>query len=174
VNIELVSFFVIASCAVASAILMILQRNPLMSAIYLIANFFCIALLYLMLHAQLLAVLQIVVYTGAIMVLVVFVIMLLNLGSEERLAEKLDFRKTLGVVLAMGFVMEMLYLFGFSSDAAVHDMIHSEATNLGTVESMGAALFSRFLLPFEVTSLLLLAAIVGAVVLAKKRPEPDR
>jgi len=162
-------FLVVASLAIASALLMILQKNPVMSAIYLIANFFCIALLYLLLQAQLLAVLQIVVYTGAIMVLVVFVIMLLNLGDETKLTEKFDVKKIAAVVLVTGFLIEMVYIFGFSGDGIGRMPMSSQAANLGTVESMGAALFTRFLLPFEVTSLLLLAAIVGAVVLARKQ-----
>jgi len=137
-----------------------------MSAISLIGNFFCLALLYLLLKAQVLAVLQIVVYTGAIMVLVIFVIMLLNLGDETKLTEKFDVRKIAGVVLATGFLLEMLYLFA-TGDADVPQS--ANAQEIGTIEAMGSAIFSRFLLPFEVTSLLLLAAIVGAVVLAKKR-----
>jgi NADH-quinone oxidoreductase subunit J len=162
-------FLTVASLAIASALLMILQKSPMMSAIYLIANFFCIALLYLLLQAQLLAVLQIVVYTGAIMVLVIFVIMLLNLGDEARLTEKFDAKKIAAVVLVTGFLIEMIYIFGFSGDGIGRTPMSPDAANVGTIESMGAALFARFLLPFEVTSLLLLAAIVGAVVLAKKQ-----
>lgn len=159
-------FFIVAACAIASALLVILQRNPVMSAISLIANFFCIALLYLLLKAQLLAVLQIVVYTGAIMVLVVFVIMLLNLGDERKLTEKFDVRKVAGVVFVAGFFLEMLYIFAMNPDPM---MMSPRADQLGTIEAMGSAMFTKFVLPFEVTSLLLLAAIVGAVVLAKKR-----
>jgi len=147
---------------------MILRRNPVMSAIALIANFCCIALLYLLLQAQLLAVLQIVIYTGAIMVLVIFVIMLLNLGDEERLTERYDLKKIVGAVIVFGFLLEMLYLFVFS-DFSEGPALHSDATNIGTVENIGRALFGKFLLPFEVTSLLLLAAIIGAVILAKRK-----
>lgn len=146
--------------------MVILQRNPVMSAISLIANFFCIALLYLLLKAQLLAVLQVVVYTGAIMVLVVFVIMLLNLGDDARVMEKVSFKKVAVVVLVTGFLLEMLYIFAVNADSRPPS---PQAEHIGTIEAMGSAMFTRFLLPFEVTSLLLLAAIVGAVVLAKKR-----
>jgi NADH-quinone oxidoreductase subunit J len=166
---ESIVFFVVAACAVASAVLMVLQRNPLLSAIYLVGNFFCIALLYLLLRAQLLAVLQIVVYTGAIMVLVVFVIMLLNLGNEEGLTERFDIRKIIGVILVCGFLLELLFIVGGKSDPTADSAFHPDAGSLGTVENMGTALFGRFVLPFEVTSLLLLTAIIGAVVLAKKR-----
>jgi NADH-quinone oxidoreductase subunit J len=116
----------------------------------------------------LLAVLQIVVYTGAIMVLVIFVIMLLNLGDETRLMEKFDVKKIAGVVLVTGFLLEMLYIFTTSESPLLPS---AQAEHLGTIEAMGSAMFTKFLLPFEVTSLLLLAAIVGAVVLAKKRSQ---
>ncbi len=152
---------------------MIMQRNPVMSAIYLIGNFFCIAALYLLMRAQLLAVLQVVVYTGAIMVLVVFVIMLLNLGNEENLKERFSIRTVVGVVLVFGFLLEMLYIFNVVGENLPAETLDTRAAEVGTVESMGRALFGRFLLPFEATSLLLLAAIVGAVVLAKRKKSPE-
>jgi len=169
VTFETLLFLFVAVAAVATAVLMILQRNPVMSAIYLIGNFFCIALLYLTLRAQLLAVLQIIVYTGAIMVLVVFVIMLLNLGDEKKLTEQYDLKRIVGVVVVFGLLLEMLFILGFSDGAAVKITQSNEAAVIGTVEQMGKALFGTFLFPFEVTSLLLLAAMVGAVVLAKRK-----
>lgn len=167
---ETILFFIVAAAGIAFATLMVLQRNPVMSAIYLIGNFFCIALLYLLLRAQLLAVLQVIVYTGAIMVLVIFVIMLLNLGDERKLSEQFDTKKIIGVVLVVGFLLEVLYLVGGAPPGASGAVLSPSAGSLGTVESMADAMFGRFLLPFEITSLLLLAAIVGAVVLAKRKP----
>ena len=162
-------FFFLAAFAITSAVLMVVQRNPVVSAIYLIANFFSLAALYLILRAQLLAVLQIVVYAGAIMVLVVFVIMLLNLGDERSLVERVNFRMLLGVTVALAFLLEMLYIFlGIWSEGGTEGL-HPDAAAVGTVESMGSALFGQYVFPFEITSLLLLAAIIGAVVLAKKR-----
>ncbi len=155
--------------AVVAAVFMVAQKNPMLSAISLIANFFCLAGLYLLLHAQLLAVLQIVVYTGAIMVLVIFVIMLLNLGDETKLIERFDMWKVAGIVLVAGFLLEMIYIFLWSSGAGSNASLPEQATRIGEVEAMGRAMFGKFLLPFEVTSILLLVAIVGAVVLAKKR-----
>ena len=166
---ETLAFFFLAAFAVTTAVLMVFQRNPVMSAICMIANFFSIAALYLLLRAQLLAVLQIVVYTGAIMVLVVFVIMLLNLGDETRLRERYDLNMAAGVVLAAGFVAEIVYIVFFSGDPSIRPTMDPRAGVMGTVEGMGGALFGRFLLPFEITSLLLLVAIIGAVVLAKKK-----
>jgi NADH-quinone oxidoreductase subunit J len=149
--------------------MMVLQRNPVMSAICLIGNFFSLAGLYLLLRAQLLAVLQIVVYTGAIMVLVIFVIMLLNLGDEERLRERYDYRKAVVIVLVAGFVAELATMLFSSDTPPMHAVMSPNAEAIGTVEGMGSVMFGRFVLPFEVTGLLLLAAIIGAVVLAKKK-----
>jgi NADH-quinone oxidoreductase subunit J len=170
VTTEAILFFILAAAAIVTAVLMIVQRNPVMSAIYLIANFFCLAALYLLLHAQLLAVLQVVVYAGAIMVLVIFVIMLLNLGDEQKLAERINIRLMIGVALAFGILLELLYLFLGPAAGEIPSGAGMNVGSIGTVESMGKALFGPFLLPFEITSLLLLAAIVGAVTLAKKQP----
>jgi len=168
VTAEPLFFFFLAAFAVTTAVLMILQRNPVMSAICLIANFFCLAALYLLLRAQLLAVLQVIVYAGAIMVLVVFVIMLLNLGDEEQIAERFNVPKIAGVVLVFGLLLEFVFIFALPKSEPSLPALPAEAMNVGTVESMGHALFGRFLFPFEITSILLLAAILGAVVLAKK------
>lgn len=168
-TVESLVFFFLAAFAVTTAVLMILERSPLVSAIYLIANFFALAALYLLLRAQLLAVLQIVVYTGAIMVLVIFVIMLLNLGDEARGHRRVDLRTAVTVVLAAGFLAEVAYaVLGRGGRSPLRGP-GPPAEALGTVESMGDALFGKFLLPFEITSLLLLAAILGAVVLARRR-----
>ena len=147
---------------------MVLQRNPVMSAISLIGNFFCLAGLYLLLRAQLLAVLEIAVYAGAIMVLVVFVIMLLNLGNEEKLEERFGMRTMLAAGIVLVFALEMLYLFLETHITDGLQPMHSNAPIVGTVESMGLALYSRFLLPLQATGMLLFAAVIGALILAKK------
>lgn len=162
-------FFLLAAFAVATAILMVVQRNPVMSAIYLIGNFFALAALYLLLQAQLLAVLQVLVYAGAIMVLVIFVIMLLNLGDERSLMQQLNLRMLVGITLAGAFLLEMFYILtGLGIDSETPSL-HAAAREIGTVEAMGKAMFTTFVYPFEVTSLLLLAAIVGAVILGRRR-----
>jgi NADH-quinone oxidoreductase subunit J len=166
---ETLLFFFLASAAITTGVAMVVQRNPVMSAISLIGNFFCLAGLYLLLRAQLLAVLQIAVYAGAIMVLVVFVIMLLNLGNEDRLSERFGVGTLLGVGLVLVFVLEMLYLFLETQVLGAVEPMHPEAAVIGTVESMGMALFTRFLLPLQITGMLLFAAVMGAIILAKKR-----
>lgn len=165
---EQVVFYFLAVLAAFSAVMMILQRNPVNSALYLILNFFCLGGLYLTLNAQFIAMVQVLVYAGAIMVLFLFVIMLLNLGDDRRLREHLGLRMYLGIGFSVALVLELLFIFLFrSSNSAVQQS--PNAAEMGTVEYVGKVLFTRFLFPFEVTSLLLLAAIVGAVILAKKK-----
>jgi NADH-quinone oxidoreductase subunit J len=166
---EQLLFAFLAACAVTTAVLMVFQRNPVTSAISLIGNFFCLAALYLLLNAQLLAVLQIAVYAGAIMVLVVFVIMLLNIGDELGLSFKPNLRMIAGGVVMAAFLLELLYLFILAPGAGAHAVASPRSAEIGTVESMGHALYSGFLFPLQITGLLLLIAVVGAVVLAKRR-----
>jgi NADH-quinone oxidoreductase subunit J len=165
-NFEQIVFYLLAAVSAASAVLMILQRNPVNSALFLILNFFCLGGLYLTLHAQFIAMVQVLVYAGAIMVLFVFVIMLLNLGDGRKLKESLGWKAYVAIALTAGLLLELLYIF-----VPATETISSQSPNaaeMGTVEYVGKVLFTKFLFPFEVTSLLLLAAIVGAVILAKK------
>ncbi len=165
---EQVVFFVLAAVAAFSAVMVILQRNPVNSALYLILNFFCLSGLYLTLNAQFIAMVQVLVYAGAIMVLFLFVIMLLNLGDDKRLREHLGARTYLGIGFSVGLVLELLYIFVYHSGNTMIQQ-SSNSVEIGTVEYIGKVLFSKFIFPFEITSLLLLAAIVGAVILAKKK-----
>lgn len=153
--------------SVGSALIMITRRSPVISALWLIVNFFALAALYLTLHAQFIAVIQVIVYAGAIMVLFLFVIMLLNLADEKKLKEKISYRKIVAVGLSIGVLMELLTIIGFSNISFPEQNVE-QAVHVGTVENIGRELFTTFLFPFEITSVLLLAAIVGAVLLAKK------
>ena len=165
-TLEQILFYLFAFGGVVSALLVVTRRNPIISAIYLIANFFCLAGIYLTLHAQFIAVVQILVYAGAIMVLFVFVIMLLNLGDERSLRDGFSWKKVVAGGFSFGVLMELVYIFMIPSAPQTIEM--TRATDIGTVEAIGHVLFTQFLFPFEVTSLLLTAAIVGAIVLAKK------
>jgi NADH-quinone oxidoreductase subunit J len=164
--IEVILFYIFAFGGIVSALLVVTRRNPIISAICLIVNFFCLAALYLTLHAQFIAVIQILVYAGAIMVLFVFVIMLLNLGDERSLRDGLSWKKMIAAGVGFGVLMELIYIFINPSGTQTIEM--TRATNIGTVEAIGRVIFTQFLFPFEVTSLLLTATIVGAIVLAKK------
>lgn len=161
-------FFLLAAVSVVSAVLMIVQRNPVNSALYLILNFFSLAALYLTLKAQFIAIVQVLVYTGAIMVLFVFVIMLLNLGDDKKLREHLTAKTYIAVALVLGLLGELMFIFSKSRADDVTELAMN-AGQMGTVESLGQVLYTKFLFPFEMTSFLLLTAIIGAVVLAKKK-----
>lgn len=154
--------------AVFSAINVLSQPNPVHSALFLIANFFCIAVYFLLLDAQFLAAVQIIVYAGAIMVLFLFVITLLSPGREEAEHDRLRVLQVPATIVAviLGCALGGVILFN-----PVHQGILPSNPNapLGTVQIVGNALYHQFLFPFEVTSLLLLVAMLGAVVLAKRR-----
>ena len=166
-TLEEILFYVFAAGGIISALLVVTRRNPIISVICLIVNFFCLSGLYLTLHAQFIAVVQILVYAGAIMVLFVFVIMLLNLGDERRLRDGFSWKKVMAAGFGFGVLMELIYIVMMHTGTTTIDGDH--ATTIGTVGAIGRVLFTRFLFPFEVTSLLLTAAIVGAIVLAKKK-----
>jgi NADH-quinone oxidoreductase subunit J len=166
VTLEEILFYIFACGGIASALLVVTRRNPIIAAIYIIVNFFCLAGIYLTLHAQFIAVIQILVYAGAIMVLFVFVIMLLNLGDEGSLRDGFSWKKVVAGGFGFGVLMELVYIFIIPRGTQTIEM--TRATEIGTVEAIGRVLFTQFLFPFEVTSLLLTVAIVGAIVLAKK------
>lgn len=165
VTAEQVLFWVFAVPLVATAAGVILSKNPVYAAMNLVAAFFFLAGIYVLLVAHLIAFMQILVYAGAVMVLFLFVIMLLSLGDEHLFREQ---HRAMQVVGALGAVMLVAVLA-----AAIAQATGPDAANLprdfGTVKAVGRVLYTQFLLPFEVTSLLLLVAIVGAVVVAKER-----
>ena len=167
-NSELIVFFILAGLSIISALIVITRRNPVASALFLVFNFFVLAGIYLTLNAQFLAIIQILVYAGAIMVLFVFVIMLLNLSDEEKLIERITLKKLFRIFISIVFVFQIIYiLFSMSFSRQIDPFV--EYGKIGTVESIGRVLFTTYLFPFEITSILLLAAIVGSVVLAKKK-----
>jgi len=161
-------FFTVAAIAITSGILVITCRNPINSALSLVVTFFCLAVFYVMLDAPFLAAVQIMVYAGAIMVLIIFVIMLLNIQAEtgKRTAHAL----IIGCVIGFFILAETGWLLkgGVISENR-GPMDQALILKAGHTELIGTAMFGDFLLPFEITSLLLLAAIIGAVVLAKKK-----
>ncbi len=162
-------FLLLAAVTVITAILVIVQRNAVTSAIYLIITFFGLAGIYLLLNAQFIAVIQVLVYAGAIMVLFLFVIMLLNLEKEKRLVARHKLQKFFGVL----FGVSLLALIGMVFHSVLLEgskgTFSPEKVNaLGNTEVVARLLFTDFLLPFEITSILLLVAMIGAIVLAKK------
>jgi NADH-quinone oxidoreductase subunit J len=198
---EVLVFGLVAAVAVAAALMMVLQRNAMYSAIFLVLNFFCLAVLYVLLGAFFVAVVQVAVYAGAIMVLMLFVIMLLNVAQPEPRDNRLGFLRPFGVLAAVVLAIELAVVIArgavpppgagaaggqpaaqatplvrptptaVPAPTAVPSAPGSGAATIGHTQLLAADLFTRFLFPFEVTSILLLAAILGASVLARKRPE---
>ena len=164
---EIIFFYLVALVVVASGLLVILCKSPINSAIGLVNTFFCLAIFYVMLHAPFMAAIQIMVYAGAIMVLILFVIMLLNLGTAARK------RYTQGIVWSalaslMVLVNVVFFLKRGRVTGAEGDITSFTIESVGHTELIGRTMFTEFLLPFEIASILLLVAIIGAVVLAKK------
>jgi NADH-quinone oxidoreductase subunit J len=147
---------------------MITRANPVISAIFLIINFFALAGLYLVLNAQFIAVLQILVYAGAIMVLFVFVIMLLNLGDEEALIDKFNLKRIIAISIGAVIFLQLAYIILVKGNSVISIPQSIHSVEAGKVESIGIELFTTYLIPFEIISMLLIAAIIGAVVLAKR------
>ncbi|HEX9884737.1 MAG TPA: NADH-quinone oxidoreductase subunit J [Desulfobaccales bacterium] len=159
-------FFILGAIALISGVLVVFQTHPLRSALWLIVNFFAVAGIYLLAHAEFIAAIQIIVYAGAIMVLFLFVIMLLNLRQPEEAPRFPYIGQKLGGIILAGFTA-LILMYGFSQ--AKLPPPKAMAPGLGNTESIAVSLFTDYLLPFEVTSVLLLVAIVGAVVLAKTK-----
>lgn len=159
-------FILFAGMAIGCALAVVAQRNPLYSAISLIGVFISLACLYVMLAAPFIAAVQVIVYAGAIMVLVVFVIMLLNVEEEAHQRPRLKFLLPLAIGLAAVLIAEVAFILVSVQETRVTTI--SNGVDVGVTHSIGSALFTRYLLPFEITSILLLMAIVGAMTLARR------
>src|SRR6266576_5262840 len=159
-------FILFAGLAIGCALAVVAQRNPLYSAISLIGVFIALACLYLTLAAPFIAAVQVIVYAGAIMVLVVFVIMLLNVEEEERQPLRLRSLVPIAVGLAAVLFAEAAFIIFFVQASPATPT--RNISDVGLTSSIGARLFTTYLLPFEITSILLLMAIVGAITLARR------
>ncbi len=169
-TIDLALFLGLALVAVAAAISMLLTRNAVYSALFLVLNFLAVAVLYLLLNAAFIAMVQVTVYAGAIMVLFLFVIMLLGAEKAE-IGSSLPWQPPVAILLALALIGEFAFiLFGRSGPAL--DPLGSVAAEFGSPASVGRLLFDRYLVPFEVTSVLLLAAMVGAIILTRSEKGP--
>ena len=165
-NLPVIVFFAFALFAVAGAVMLILAREPIHSALSLILVMSALASLYLLLGAEFIAAVQMIVYAGAVMVLFVFVIMLLNMGLEER-TDFSKLAKYAGVPLGFVLLLEIVHWLWRSPAGAAVANGPRPLTAFSTVE-LSKLLFTSYLLPFEATSILILIAILGALVLARK------
>ncbi len=157
-------FGILSFLAIMFALMVVFTRNPVNSVLYLVLTFFCIAGHYLLLNAQFLAVVHIVVYAGAIMVLFLFIIMLMNLNTDTEPRKHIATRVIAGVV---GGVL-LFVMVGALKGAEQLQLVQGGASQIGLVKNLGKVLFSEFLFPFEIASILLLAALVGAIMIGKR------
>lgn len=158
-------FFAFATVAIAGAILMVVHRNPVYSALFLILTLFAIAGLFVLLNAPFIAAVHVIVYAGAIMVLFLFVVLLMDL-KEERVRRRLKLGQILGIVAAAVLLVEVgVFLKAGLAGAVTQGPAGSQI--VGDTESIGRLLFTQYLFPFEVASVLLLSGIIGSVLLAK-------
>ncbi|HKJ82209.1 MAG TPA: NADH-quinone oxidoreductase subunit J [Ignavibacteriaceae bacterium] len=170
-TLETVLFFLFAIVAAFSAVMMITRRNAVISALFLILNLAALAGLYLLLNAQFIAVAQVIVYAGAIMVLFLFVIMLLRPETEKKFMERNPKIKIFAFVIAGVIFIQIAYMIFFTNPSASAGSDVAASVQAGTIESIGRQLFTNYVLPFEAAGFLLLAATIGALVLAKKKFE---
>lgn len=162
-------FYFVATLSIVCSLLVIFSKNPIHSVLYLILTFFTLTVHYVLLNAQFLAVVNFIVYMGAIMVLFLFVLMLLNLNKEDE-PHKKGLVKILAVIAGGCLVVTLV---GSLKSVAINNPLLLQNPNLGLVKNLGKELFGPFMLPFELCSILLLTAMVGAVLLTKKEEKSN-
>jgi NADH-quinone oxidoreductase subunit J len=165
-----VVFWVFAPIAIAAAVGMLVTRSVVYAALFLVVNFGCIAVMYLVLYAAFLFAVQIIVYAGAIMVLFLFVIMLLGVDRIEMRSERLWLQRPIAIVLAIGFVLEIASALRAGIGFATHAPDGFELLQpAGNAQAVAEVLFRNYFFPFEATSILLIVAAIAAMVLAQRK-----
>jgi NADH-quinone oxidoreductase subunit J len=167
---ESLLFIIMGLITIACAIGVVFQKNPVYSAVFLIQTMVSLAVLYVLLHAQFVAAVQVMVYAGAIMVIFVFVIMLLNLNKDELEGDrnKMPLQKPAAIILGLILVVMIGILMTRATFSGAEGEYTPEVMDqIGNTQLVGKMLFTKYVLPFEIASILLFAAIVGAIVLAK-------
>jgi NADH-quinone oxidoreductase subunit J len=160
-------FYLFGVVAIISAVTFVTRKSPVAAALWLVNTMFCLAALYVMMDAQFIGAIQVLVYAGAIMVVFLFVVMLLNLGHASDVTDVVSGKTRLAAVIVGGLMLAEVFVLW--KDDATPPPPRTEALEPGVIDQVAAPLFREYLLAFEITSVLLLTAIVGAVVLAKRR-----
>lgn len=159
-------FYALSAFAIVSAVMVLISKNPIHSVLWLILLFFAISGHYILLNAQFLAIVNIIVYAGAIMVLFLFVIMLMNVKKDQE-PKKQHLVKFIGVIAGGSFLTLLIALVKQTSQLQGKTVLLKEGT-IGLIHPLGKALFSDYVVPFEISSVLFLSAMVGAVIIGKK------
>lgn len=161
-------FYILGGLTIGTALMVVLSKHPVRSVLYLVLTFFLISANYVLMNAQFIAIVNIIVYAGAIMVLFLFVLMLLNLNKENE--PKHSPLMTIGAAVAGGGLF-LVVVAAMREAILAAPMIDENSEQVGLVENLGKVLFTKYVLPFEVSSILFLAAMVGAVLLAKREKQ---
>ncbi|WP_343634592.1 NADH-quinone oxidoreductase subunit J [Fluviicola sp.] len=161
-------FYILGGLTIGTALMVVLSKHPVRSVLYLVLTFFLISANYVLMNAQFIAIVNIIVYAGAIMVLFLFVLMLLNLNKENE--PKHSPLMTIGAAIAGGGLF-LVVVAAMREAILAAPMIDTNSHQVGLVENLGKVLFTKYVLPFEVSSVLFLAAMVGAVLLAKREKQ---
>lgn len=161
-------FYILGGLTIGTALMVVLSKHPVRSVLYLVLTFFLISANYVLMNAQFIAIVNIIVYAGAIMVLFLFVLMLLNLNKENE--PKHSPLMTIGAAIAGGTLF-LVVVAAMREAILAAPMIDANSEKVGLVENLGKVLFTKYVLPFEVSSILFLAAMVGAVLLAKREKQ---
>ena len=170
-SLEIILFIIFATICAVTAVLMITRPNPVISALFLVLNFASLAGLYLILNAQFIAVAQVIVYAGAIMVFFLFVIMLLNPEREKKFFQDRSKLRIFIIAVVALVLIQIVYVIFLSKPSDVISPEVNRSVQTGTVENIGREMFTNYILPFEAAGYLLLSATIGAMVLAKKKFE---
>ena len=159
-------FYALSALAIISAVMVLVSKNPIHSVLWLILVFFAISGHYILLNAQFLAIVNIIVYAGAIMVLFLFVMMLMNVKKDKEPQKQL-WVKLIGVIAGGSFLILLIALVKQNTSFQGRDVLLKEG-NIGLIHPLGQALFTDYVVPFEISSVLFLSAMVGAVIIGKK------
>jgi NADH-quinone oxidoreductase subunit J len=165
-GITAILFWFLSSLAIFGALMVVVSKNPVYSILYLIITFFAISGHYVLLNAQFLAIVNIIVYAGAIMVLFLFVVMLMNLNAETEPPQKKRYLYFAGVIA--GCSLMLVLVAALKSSNAVSQLVQMKEGDVGLISNLGKVLFTEYVFPFEISSVLFLSAMIGAVVISKK------
>ena len=165
-SITQILFWFLTALALIAAIGVVSSKNPIFSVLWLIVVFFSISGHYVLMNAQFLAIVNIIVYAGAIMVLFLFTIMLMNLNAEAEPVKNV-YMKMAGIISGLTL---MIVLVAALSNSTIQNTVIRPGTNIGLIKNLGNALFTQYVVPFEIASVLFLSAMVGAIVIGKKDP----
>lgn len=171
---DIIVFWIAAGVAVIAAVNLIFQSKPINSVLSLVVVLFALAVIYLQLSAEFVAALQIIIYAGAIMVLFLFVVMLLNLQKNQFSSVQRPTLRSFGILFGGTLIIEISLIIRAFAPQAVHAGTPAVSDDFGSVGQIGRLLFDKYLLPFELTSILLLIAVAGALVLAGRRQTADQ